>query len=312
MSLHAPLPGVLTLGLLLLAWPRAALPAQTLTIPEYRELVLANEAKLTGIERDLGAANARLDRLVLEKEAEGSPVGARSRELSAEIVKASRRVSDLERQKRGAQADLRTLRSALNARYTTVIDGNLQRLGGMRQGDAGYAELLVETGRYIGARDTLRLQIRIEESVRDFREFPILATDGPAEIREKAGFYRDYVRDVAAKIQAIEREIDDIRERELVGRRMQELLEDLAFQGEAVPDRPGGEAGDIREEPAGGGIETLEMLARSAERRIGDLEEERRQLELLRRRFQAKVRDYDERARTIYDRRTRESGGSSR
>jgi hypothetical protein len=154
----------------------------------------------------------------------------------------------------------------------------------------------------VNARDSLRLQIRIQETVRNFREYPIAPTDGPAEIREKAGFYRDYVRDVQARIADIDRAVDEIRERERVRQRMQELLEDLAFLGEDVPDRPGDAGGgDLREDPALGGGPAA-ALAKPPAERIRELEEERRQLELLRRRFEANVRLYEERARTVYRR----------
>lgn len=312
MRRRPPLAALLGFGaVLLLAAPAAA---QSLTIPEYRELILANEGKLARVDRDLAAANALLDRLVREKDARGSPVDARSRQLSAEIVAASERLTELERQKRMVQADLRALRSALHARYTAVIAANFERLGEMQQGDAGYADLLIETGRYVASRDTLQLKIRIQESVGSFREYPILPTDGPTEIREKAGFYRDYVRDIDGRIEAIDREVDQLEERERVARRMREFVEDLVFQGEAVPDRPGGDpvGGDLREEPTLTGSEALEVLGRSPAQQVDDLQQERRQLELLRRQFLARVRDYDERARTIYSRQTTEPGGRSR
>jgi hypothetical protein len=288
--------------------------AQVLTIPEYRELLLSQDTKLARLDRELAAANTRLDRLVVDKDAVGSPRQDRSRELSAEIVKASEQVVALARQKRAALADLRSLRAALHERYTQVIDANLDSLGSMAQQDPGYGPLLIETGRYVTARDSLRLRIRIQESVRNFRDFPILATDGPAEIREKAGFYRDYVSDVNKKVQALEREMEQIQERERVGRRMRELLEDLAFQGEDMPNRPGdAAAGDIREDPALGDTDDRpELFARQPGQRIAELEEEKRQLELLRKQFEAKVREYDERARTIYSRQNTPSGEKSR
>ncbi len=309
-------PLVLALAALSAGRPAAA-SAQALTIPEYRELVFANEGKLVRLDRELGAANARLDGLIAEKEAGGAR-GQRGRELSAEIVKASNRIAELDRERRKALTDLRALRRALEERYTAVIDANLERLGSLDQRDPAYAELLIETGRAIGARDSLQLQIRIQESLQEFREFPLLATDGPAEIREKAGFYRDYVRDVQKKIAALDREIDEIQDREQVERRMREFREDLAFQGEDAPNRPGDpgagpSAGDLREDPsAGTGPEALELLTRPPAQRIAQLEEEKEQLELLRRRFEAKVRDYDERARTIYSRQTLQPGEQSR
>ena len=285
-----------------LAAPASPARAQSLTIPEYRELILATEGKIERIRRDLVAANARLDRAVAERDGAGSPRDERARELSADIVRLSRRVGDLERDKRAAEADLRDLRDALDARYTEAIDANLARLTALEEEDPRVGALLIETGRHVNARDSLRLQIRIQETVRNFREYPIAPTDGPAEIREKAGFYRDYVRDVQARIADIDRAVDEIRERERVRQRMQELLEDLAFLGEDVPDRPGDAGGgDLREDPALGGGPAA-ALAKPPAERIRELEEERRQLELLRRRFEANVRLYEERARTVYRR----------
>lgn len=296
-----PLPALVLAALLgLLPSPS---PAQVLTIPEYRELLISKESVLTRLERELAVANSRLDRLVAEKQAAGSPRGERSRELSAEIVKASQDIAELERQRRAALADQRSLRAALNERLTREIEANLDRLGAMPQEDPGYGDLLIETGRYVETRDSLRLQIRIEESLEGFREFPILATDGPSEIREKAGFYRDYVHDVDQKIAAIDREIAQIRERDRVAARMQELQEDLAFQDEDVPGRPGTTAGDIREDPAvEGSPDAPGLLGARPDRRIANLEEEKRQLELRRDEFEAKVRGYEARARTIYSR----------
>jgi hypothetical protein len=310
------LSAVVLAHVVLLALPGSATPAaaQSLTIPEYRELLLSKQSVLERIDRELSAANARLDRLVNAEQASGNPRRERSRELSAEIVRVSRQVAELERQRRTAEADLSELRTALNERYSRIIEANLERLSSMRQGDPEYGPLLIETGRYVGARDSLRLQIRIQESVREFREFPILATDGPAEIREKAGFYRDYVNDVRQKIAAIDREIEQIRDREQVGRRMQELVEDLEFQGEDVPKRPtDASPGDPREDPAlNGGAGSLELLAQPPAQRVAALEEEKRQLELLRRQFEDKVRDYDARARTIYNRQTSQAEEETR
>lgn len=285
-----------------LAGPAAPAAAQALTIPEYRELILATEGRIGRLDRELAAANARLDRAVAERDAAGSPRAERSRELSADIVRLSRRVADLEREKRAAEADLRELRDALDARYTTAIEVNLAQLAGLEEQDPRVGALLIETGRHVNARDSLRLQIRIQETVRNFREYPIEPADGPAEIREKAGFYRDYVTEVQARIAEIDRAVNDIRERERVRQRMQELLEDLAFLGEDVPDRPGDAGGgDLREDPAlGGGAAAA--LAKPPAEQIRELEEERRQLELLRRRFEANVRLYEERARTVYSR----------
>ncbi len=287
--------------------------AQSLTIPEYRELILSSEGTLARLERDLQAANARLDRLVAEKRAAGSSRGSRSRELAAEIVEVSQRVADLERQRRAAQADQAALREALNQRYTQLIDANLARLDSLPQSDPVYGPLLVETGRVIGARDSLQLQIRIQQTLGSFRDFPILDSDGPAEIREKAGFYRDYVHDVEQRIAAIDREIGTIRERDRVARRMKELQEDLAFQGEDVARRPtAASGGDIREDPARGALIGIDLLNQSPERRIADLEEEKRSLQLLRGRFEARVREYEDRARTIYTPQTTQSGEENR
>jgi hypothetical protein len=308
-------PGLARLALLLLLpglAPTAA-RAQSLTIAEYRELILSSEGTLARLDRDLQAANVRLDRLVAEKQAAGSARGPRSRELAAEIVDVSQRVADLERQRRAALADQAALREALNQRYTQLIDANLARLDSLPQSDPDYSPLLVETGRIIGARDSLQLQIRIQQTLGSFRDFPILDSDGPAEIREKAGFYRDYVHDVAQRIAAIDREIETIRERDRVARRMKELQEDLAFQGEDVAKRrtdPSG--GDIREDPARGALIGIDLLNQSPERRIADLEEEKRSLQLLRGRFEARVREYEDRARTIYIPQTTQSGEENR
>jgi hypothetical protein len=307
----------------LLAVPQAT-RAQTLTVAEYRDQIVGQESTLARLERELEAANAQLDRLVAERQATGSPRGQRSREISLEIVDLSQRIAELERQRRTALAEQRLLREALNRRYTEIIDANLARLGGMSQSDPAYGPLLVETGRAIGARDSLQLQIRIQETLGSFRDFPILATDGPAEIREKAGFYRDYVHDVEQRIAAVEKEIERVRDRDRVARRMRELQEDLAFQGEDAAKRPGNDVsgGDIREDPAvsppaGGHEETrpggLDALGqRTPEQRIADLEQEKRSLELLRGRFEAKVRDYEDRARTIYSRQTTQPGKENR
>ncbi|MBA2566030.1 MAG: hypothetical protein H0V09_11505, partial [Gemmatimonadetes bacterium] len=234
-------PALLALALLATAGLRAPVAlAQTLTIPEYRELVLANEGKLTRIDREIAVENARLDRLVSERNRGDSPGGEeRAGQLSGRIVKVSNRLAELERLKRSTQAELRRLRTALDERYTAAIDGSLDRLGAMAQSDPAYARLYLETSRYIGARDSLQLQIRIGETLRNFREFPILLTDGPAEIREKAGFYRDYVRDVDARLAALEGEMRKIQDRDRVSERMREFREDLAFQGADAPDRPG-------------------------------------------------------------------------
>jgi hypothetical protein len=295
--------------LVLLGILPAGAPAQSLTIPEYRELILSSEGTLARLDRELEAANARLDRLIARRQATGSPRGARGREIATGIVEVSQQIADLERQRRIALADQTALREALNQRYTRVIDANLESLDGMSQSDPAYGPLLVETGRYIAARDSLQLQIRIQQTLVSFRDFPILETDGPAEIREKAGFYRDYVHDVRQKIEAIDREIGRLRERDQVAKRMKELQEDLAFQGEDVAKRPTDETGgDIREDPALGAPGGLDMLAQAPERRIEDLEQEKRSLELLRQRFEAKVRDYEDRARTIYSRQTTQSG----
>ncbi len=308
---HTRAPARLTpLALLLLAGlVPARVHAQSLTIPEYRELLLSSETTLARLERELQAANARLDRLVAEKQATGSPRGGRSRELAAEIVEVSQRIADLERQRRAALADQTSLREGLNERYTQVIDANLERLDVMSQSDSTYGPLLVETGRYIGARDSLQLQIRIQQTLGSFRDFPIQDTDGPAEIREKAGFYRDYVHDVDQKVAAINREIGSILERDRVARRMKELQEDLAFQGEDVAKRPTDQTGgDIREDPALVTPGSLDLLTQSPERRVANLEQEKRSLELLKQRFEARVREYEDRARTIYSRQTTQSG----
>nr|MBA2563870.1 hypothetical protein [Gemmatimonadota bacterium] len=61
--------------------------------------------------------------------------------------------------------------------------------------------------------------------------------------------------------------------------------------------------GDLRENPAGGGVpEDLELLARVLTRSLSDLQREKSELELLRAGFEANVRAYEERARTIYGR----------
>jgi hypothetical protein len=301
--------------LALLAWlwlatlPTAPLSAQALTIPEYRELLLSSETTLARLDRELETANARLDRLVAEKQATGSPRGSRSREIAVEIVEVSQRLADLERQRRAALADQTALREGLNERYTQVIDANLERLDAMSQSDSAYGSLLLQTGRYIGARDSLQLQIRIQQTLGSFRDFPIRETDGPAEIREKAGFYRDYVHDIDQKIAAIDREIRTIRERDRVARRMKELQEDLIFQGEDVAKRPTDQTGgDIREDPALLAPGSLDLLTQNPERRVANLEQEKQSLQLLKQRFEARVREYEDRARTIYSRQTTQSG----
>jgi hypothetical protein len=301
---------VLPLCILMLSVVPARAGAQELTLPEYRELLLSKESVLLRLERELAAANRDLERLVRQRD-NASRRGQRTRGLTDEIVKVSNRIGELERQRRTAQADLRALRAVLHERYTSLIDANLERLDEMEQQDPRYSELLVETGRAITARDALRMQIRIQESIPNFREFPILATDGPAEIREKAGFYRDYVRDVERRIGEIDAEMSEIRQLASVQTRMREFREDLAFQGEDAPtragDAPGG--GDIREEPAPtNNPEGDEPLNRSPTRRIAELEEIRRQLVLLRRGFEIRVRDYEERARTIYSQQGSQSG----
>lgn len=284
---------------------RAQQPQGGPTIPEIERLLAERESSIAQLETRLGRLEAVGDSLARAKQS-AQPGSTLFERISNQIRENSEQIDPVQRSLRQLHIEARDLRQTLFLRYNIAVGETNQRIQELRargqtpQRSPELRRLIDQLPVYLAGRERYEAELEEERCAPWQPDLVLLATDGPSQLRYKEALARDLVDQIDACIQGIQKQINNLAQKQRIREEAERLKRDLRLWGDDRSRSTAGELEAMLEGRDTGEARAIINLFEDPQARIQALQQRRLELAGRREEYDAKARLFAQRLREFY------------